>query len=430
MSFLYNVSLMGLNRLANAILAFVNSALSARILSPGELGSVVVVVACVPLLMRMASFGLGQSAQFYGARESTDHHFFGYALLVSVVPVVAFSLVFLFIAGPLIGKLLLGGDLTAQELYKTLQYGIPLSLIHFVASLYTLGRCAMRRYFWISLLPVLASVLVLGWGFLGNHGLYSVMFAWLAQYCLSFVLGVYAFFARDNQTSAIVVPALMSIYRYALRSYAVFIAAFALSHISLIMGVWFTSSFEVGIFAVGRNFADALLLIYGAIGPLVFSYVGKICTTEARQVFIGRVCRLSFLLFSFVSVCIAIVAPFGIELIFGEQYSNSYKVVWLLLPGLVFSALQRILENYLYGRSCQTPLVFVHATSIALLVGSGFLLAPKYGSIGLASAGTVSFIGSCIFTMLIAYRTDGLNPLTMILPDVDDFKFLANRYFR
>jgi O-antigen/teichoic acid export membrane protein len=415
------------NRTAGAALAVIVSALTARILTPSELGSIVTTLASIGLLMRFASVGLGQSAQFYGARESTEGVHFGRPLLLATIPVTVGSFLALSIAGPFVGKWMLARDFQAQELFRVLQYGIPLSLLHFVASLYILGRREMRLYLWLSQLPVLASVLVLGWGAVAGRGLYAVVWASMAQFGLSFIMGISVFFRRTNHPGAALLPSFKAMYHYGRKSYVVAMAAFAAGRVSLIMGPWFTVTAEVGIFAVGRTFAEALLLIYGAIGPLVFSYVGSMKDSADCHNFISRVCRLSFLLFSGMSVAIALIAPFGIPLVFGEHFRHSYLVVWMLLPGLVFSALQRILENYLYGRAKQTAIVYVHAISVSLLIGSAALLASRFGATGLAMATSISFIGSFIFTASIAFRTDGLNPFLLILPTTADYRFLVQQ---
>jgi len=416
------------NRFAGAALAIAISALSARMLTPGELGSLVAAVTSVAILMRMASCGLGQAAQSYGARESTEKRFFGRALIVATVPVSLMSLAALLLVGAMVGKLVLARDPEAQELFQVLQYGIPLTVVHFVGSLYVLGRREMRWYLWMSVFPVLASVLVLVWGALENQGLDAVVLAWMTQFVLSFLLGVQALVRRDQPATVTLVRTVVELYNYGWKSFGVSMAAFAAGRISLVMGAWFTNRAEVGLFAVGRSFAEALLLVYGAVGPLIFSYVGGMDHPKDRHLFIGRVCRVSFLVFAVISVGIAIVAPIGTRLIFGSQYAGSYVVVWMLLPGLVFSAQQRILENYLWGRAKHVPLILVHAISILVVVGGGAIFAPNLGATGIALASTMSFVVSFVLTVGIATRSDGLSVVGLVLPRAGDIRLLSRRF--
>jgi O-antigen/teichoic acid export membrane protein len=430
MSFLRNVSSLALNRFVGAVLSVIILSLSARLLSPDELGSLVAVTATIALLVRIASLGMGQSAQFYGARETIEKRFFGYALIVAAIPITIFSLVVLLFAGHIIGGLVLTGDPLAQQLFNILKFGIPLMCIHLLASLYFLGTREMRCYFFLSNGPILGSVLVLGWAILIKQGLQTVVSAWMAQYILSFLLGCVFLLKKPKLPSVPLLSSVTNLYNYGVRSFFIFLATFAVTRISLIVGLWFTSSSEVGFFATSRTFADALLLIYGIFGPLIFSYVGGMDDPKIFLPFIERICRLSFILFSGLSICLAAIAPIGIPLIFGKAYVGSYPVVWILLPGLVFNSIQRTLENYLYGRRKQSPLVFCHVMSISILILGSALFAPHWGAHGLALASTISCVASFVFTATIAYRTDGLNPLYLLLPRASDFRFLAQRIRR
>lgn len=427
MSFLHNVSSLVLNRFAGAGLGIVISALSARLLTPGELGSLMATTASVALLMRLASLGLGQSSQFYGARETAEKRFFGHALIVAAIPITIISLMVLLFTGHIVGGIVLDGDPVAQQLFDMLKYGIPLTGIHFYASLYFLGKREMQRYWLLSLLPLVISAIVLVWAVLAKQGLQMVVLAWMAQYFLSFALGLLFLLKRDQLAAVPLLPSIVQLYNYGWRSFIVSWAAFAVTRISLIAGVWFTTSAEVGFFAMSRVFADALLLVYGAIGPLIFSYVGSMDDPRVFLPFIGRTCRLSFIFFTGLSICIAVFAPIGMPLVFGKDYAGSYPIVWILLPGLVFSTMQRILENYLYGRSKQGPLAFSHAMSICIFITGAALFAPHWGAWGLALASTISCIGSLVFTSGIAYRTDGLKPVDLLVLRASDFRFFAQR---
>ncbi|HLP42818.1 MAG TPA: oligosaccharide flippase family protein, partial [Fibrobacteria bacterium] len=229
-----------LNRALGAALAVILSALSARILTPSQLGSIVITIASVGVLMRIISLGLGQSAQFYGARESSENRNYRRSLLIAALPVTVISSIALYITGPYAAKLVLARDPQAQELFKLLQYGIPLSFIHFVASLYILGRREMRLYFWISQLPVLFSVLILVWGLAAGLGVPSVVWAWMSQYALSFIMGAVVFIRRSDPPGAAPLSSVGTMFACGQKSYVVAMAAFAAGRVGLIMAPWFT----------------------------------------------------------------------------------------------------------------------------------------------------------------------------------------------
>lgn len=214
---------------------------------------------------------------------------------------------------------------------------------------------------------------------------------------------------------------------YGLRSYFVALSAFAVTRVGLVIGVWYTTDAEVGFFAVGRNFADVLLLLYGAVGPLVLSYVSGMSTPDEYHPFIGRICRITMLAFSCLALLIAFAAPLGLPLVFGPEYAGQHVVVWLLLPGLIVISLQRSLENYLYGRNKQAWLAYSHTLSIVVLIFAAYFLAPRWGASGLALSTTLSFLASFAFTTIVAFVTDGLNPLSLVLPRISDFHLVSHR---
>lgn len=428
-TFFRNAGVLTINRMFAAFAGLAVSAISARLISPYELGALVSVTACVALIMRAMSLGLGQAAQYYGSREIAQKQCFSRVLFWAVFPILVLSLIILYFGGGVIGKLLLADDPITQQLFSQLKYGVPLTAIHMLAALYFLGKRDMQKYFLLSVVPLLASVLVLIPAFYFKLGLNAVINAWIAQYVVSFVLGVAYLVRKGSYSAAPISASVKYAYAYGGKSFFVFLASFAVTRISLLIGGWFTSADEVGHFALARVFSDSLLLVLGAAGPLVFSYVGAMDDPKVFRPFIGRASRLSFFLFFALSIPLAAVAPIGMPLIFGKQYAQTYSIVWIFLPGIVFSAVQRVLENYLYGRGKQVLLTFAHGTTITVLFVASAILAPMWGGEGLAVATTVSCAVSLMFTVWISSRVDGLTPRELLLPLRSDFRYLVDRLY-
>jgi O-antigen/teichoic acid export membrane protein len=427
MSFARNASALMLNTAVGTGLAVLINVLGARALSPTEFGAVSAAVAGIALLVRVASLGLGASAQYHGAREAIENRSYGRALGWSVCLLASLTLVSLAVDRGGVIEWALGANAGRGDLLEALKWGAPLMLIHFVASLYVLGQKDIRAYLLLTSVPLFASVCFLTKGLLNREGLGGVTLAWQVQYVVSFLAGSYVLLRSSLLPAVDWGTAATSIFSFGGRSYAVFIAAFATTRIGLLIGAWFTTDYEVGHFATGRTFADSLLLIYSAIGPLVFSHVGGINDTETAHKFIGQVGRSSILLFVGCSLVIAAVAPLGMNFVFGAVYADGYVIVWWLLPGLVFSALQKILENYLYGRGKQGWLVMGHLFSITVAVGSGALLAPIWGAEGLAISSSLSCISSLGVTLAMVRYTDGVKAWDFLVPRGDDYRTMYRK---
>ncbi len=427
MSFVRHASYLTLTRIFTSGLGFAIVMLSARILTPGELGSFMATVAGVALLTRLFSFGLGQSAQYFGAQEAVQKEDYGASLLVAALLLASISFVILMIFTPQIGQLSFAGNSTAQEVFAVLKYGIPAGIIHLLASLYVLGKRKILLYFWLAILPLISSFIVLFWGLFTSQGLKIVITAWIVQYSISAIIGVLVFFSFDRFRLKGIGQSLRLLFNYGKKAFVVSTSAYAVSSIVLLTGIWFSINEEVGFYTIGQTFAGALLLVYGAIGPMVFSYVGSMDKDAEYKNFIAQVCRISFIVFAVTTIAIAAIAPLVIPVLFGAQYTEVYLIVWILLPGLIFSATQRILENYLYGRSLHGSMVYIHGLTILIMVATSALLAPKLGAVGLALAKSVGFFCSFVFTLWLVSHRGGINKVVDILPRPSDIRLIFDK---
>jgi O-antigen/teichoic acid export membrane protein len=90
---------------------------------------------------------------------------------------------------------------------------------------------------------------------------------------------------------------------------------------------------------------------------------------------------------------------------FGQQYVNGVSaVVLILLPAhLTFSLLSPVLP-FLYGLNLQHAVFYLQLCALALLVGLGLWLAPKYGAEGMAISYTVSQVALYLSVFWLFYR--------------------------
>ncbi len=425
MTFLKATAVMLSGRVVGAGLGFAISMLAARILSPAEFGAVVAAIAALGLLGRAASLGLGQSAQYWGATEKQGGASYALTILVATLAPAVFLTAALFVASPVITTALLGDEARAHEVFGALMYAAPLILLHFVMSTYLLGRRRIQTYQILTNAPLAVTAAYLAWTLLRGGGIGDVILAYQLQYGLAILLTL-ALYLADRRKPAPLRDAIGGVGRYAMKSYVVFILAFAAGQIAVLIGAHFTVASELARFAVARVWSEGVMVIYGAIGPLVMSYVGGMKGEESRR-FIGPVARLSLLIFLGSGALFAAAAPLAVPLLFGQPYAGSWVLVLIVMPGLAISGSQRVLENYLYGRNKQGLMSLVHVASIITLFAAGAWLIPQYGAAGLAWATTLSYFGSYLLTSLLLYRTEGIALHEHLLPRPSDLRLLVDR---
>ena len=422
-SFGKKVGSVTLVKIVGAGVAVCTNILLARLLEPSELSAYVGVMAVLAILTRGSVFGLGQAAQYFGARESLEKKcyktiIFRYLLFLNVVVTVTLPLwkkelqELLFLDEPLAGAIL-----------EVVIITVPLGAVAFVTSLYILGRKEIMWYGINAVFPVIGATAILVWGYLSDQGVIVVVTAVVIQQLISFLLSLVwlIFICKRSEWEG---SGGGNILEYGLRSFGISIGAFIAGRIPLIVGPWFVGSYEMGLFAVARIFADCLLLAYGPVGVMVFSFVGGSDEIEKIRLFVEKACRIGVITFSCISVVLAVLAPWGVYLLFGTDYAASYVAVWFLLPGLTFSAIQKTVENYLFGRNRQGLMIINPLISSGVFLATISGLGERYGAGGLALAASCGYITSTAYTLIVASKVDGLNAYNALVPRGEDIVYL------
>ena len=121
-------------RLVLAILGFAIVTISARILTLEDFGSITLVVTVMSILVRLLSVGLGQAAQFYGAKDILRGSDYKIIIRKLLLVLIVLSFIVITLLDNYIKINLLTRD--AYGIYDSFKYFTPLILLHFVISLY------------------------------------------------------------------------------------------------------------------------------------------------------------------------------------------------------------------------------------------------------------------------------------------------------
>jgi O-antigen/teichoic acid export membrane protein len=97
---------------------------------------------------------------------------------------------------------------------------------------------------------------------------------------------------------------------------------------------------------------------------------------------------------------ICLLAPPAVPALFGNGYRDAVVALWLLAPGTVFLALNRVLGDVLQGRG--RPLIRSTGEGIgaALTIVLLFLLIPPYGIRGAAVASSITYAAVFLFLLV------------------------------
>ncbi len=177
------------------------------------------------------------------------------------------------------------------------------------------------------------------------------------------------------------------------------IAQFMNYRLDMFLVAFFLNVAAVGHYAIAVALAEKLWMIPGVMGVVLFPRISSVDKEEANRL-TPKITRITFLVVIVLALFLFILAKPLIALLFGEAYLPSVLPLFLLLPGVVFLTLTKILTSDLAGRGKTEYVAYCALTSLAVNIPLNFLLIPMYGIAGAAIASTIAYTLSTIVAVV------------------------------
>lgn len=421
---LNNVLTIFSNRVLTAILGIAITFVTAKCLSPENFGILSVVVAATAMLTRLLSLGVAQGVQYYGAIGKNGNEFVVGGVFWSIVIIVIFSCLFVGLVGDYVSVWMMPHRGDYHELFNFFVNFLPFLILQLMISVFFFGARELDSYRAISIIPLFLCFLVVSLACAFDDPRSVILWGYALQYASGGVLALYLLIKKgafELRMTGDSLRRVVDIYKYGLKSYVISVVSFSSGRIGLIIAAWYVAASDLAILSIARTLGEAVVLMYGALGPLLMSYTaGK--TKEFSQELLGLSCRLSLIVFVIISFFIVFLAQLVVPMLLGDHYSFVPVLVAVVLPGVVINTQQRMLENYLYGRDKHFSLVYSHILSLAFLAVITSFMANFYGVVGVAVAGVAGQLMLFFLTGVVAFRVDQLNPSQYLVPRKSDFR--------
>ncbi|MES2505726.1 MAG: oligosaccharide flippase family protein [Verrucomicrobiota bacterium] len=176
---------------------------------------------------------------------------------------------------------------------------------------------------------------------------------------------------------------------------------------------------ELGFYIVALSAASAAGSITGATSAISF---GMSAQAEHKAGFgsLARIFRLSFCLWIFCGLGLAVVMPFLLPLIYGPEFGSAVVVSMVLIPSAALAGLAGLLEEALRAQGRAFVGVGERGLCLVLLLICGLAMVPLWGLVGMAVASVLSQ-GVLLLLLALAARRhfDGAR-LKMLAPSWAD----------
>lgn len=215
--------------------------------------------------------------------------------------------------------------------------------------------------------------------------------------------------------------------RFGLKSYVQSLAGKMHERADILLLAWLLDDpAQIALYAIAVSFVQRLNLIPEGLSNALLPQLAS-QTNEDAASFTAKVTRHSFGWVVLMAVVLAVAAPVMIPLLFGAQYRASIPAFLILLPGMVFYMVYRVVARFFVATDRQQANIASELTSLATNVGLNLWLIPKYGILGAALASLVSYTLSATF-ILTAFRiATGIGVRRMLVVDRADLELYRKR---
>ena len=186
----------------------------------------------------------------------------------------------------------------------------------------------------------------------------------------------------------------------------------------------YTSSHDVGIYAIGTAFSFLIWLLPDTIGLIVRKKASHAENFIVLQNEIAGLLRISILSGILSGIILYFVSPFLITLLFGNEYKDSGIILQNILPGIFFFIIFRTLHSLFNYAWKPSLIIAVFTPTLIINILLNIYLIPLYGSIGAAWASNISYtIGAIIILIVFSYKMK-ISLIKIFSFNIHDFKFL------
>jgi O-antigen/teichoic acid export membrane protein len=147
---------------------------------------------------------------------------------------------------------------------------------------------------------------------------------------------------------------------------------------------------QVALYAIAVGVIERLRIIPESLGASLFPKVAGLEERDAGA-FTAAVSRHSLFLVAGSVVVLGVVAPILIPLLFGEEYRASIEPFRILLLAMALLTIYHVLSRYFAGMARQRINVITQAAAATLNIVLNLWWIPRYGIVGAAWAGLVSY---------------------------------------
>jgi len=154
----------------------------------------------------------------------------------------------------------------------------------------------------------------------------------------------------------------------------------------------YLSPASVGVYNIGANLGEKLWLLSQSVSTVLFPKIASLKDNEMQRRWITPfISRHIFLGTSLAAALLFWITPTLIQLFYGDEFVEAAAVLRVILPGVVFLTISRIVSNDISGRGHPGVNTVLSGVSLLINLTANLLLIPRWGVLGAAWASSISY---------------------------------------
>jgi O-antigen/teichoic acid export membrane protein len=177
----------------------------------------------------------------------------------------------------------------------------------------------------------------------------------------------------------------------------------------------------VGFYSLSTSLAEKLWLPINALHAGSLGKIAQLPRDEAALL-TAKVARAALLITLSVAVPLAVVSPWLVPLLYGNDFVPSVLPLVILLAGTVGFAIMFVLNSYILGQMERPGLLSIISwLQLGISVPLYLALITWLGIVGAAIASSITYLFAMLASLIVFARDSGLSPLMVLVPRPSDF---------
>lgn len=299
-------------------------------------------------------------------------------------------------------------------------FSIPLAVLTFNVSQYSLGRHRVGTYNLLGMAPpALFTVFLIAMLLFHRISIPVLVACWFISVA---VPAIYAFRIILSETGGAFLPKpefLRKVLQFGWRSHLGGVTQQLQHRSPVLLVACFLPISQLGIYSLAVGLAELLWYFPNAISIVLMPHVASSTEQAARRgtpVFCRIALGVTFVLAIGLSLVTAIVVPWLLP-----AFRPSLLPFYILMPGVVLATVFRVLASDFNGRGQPLRTFQPAFTALVIEVVAGAVLIPRFGLLGAASVTSAGYAINSFMYGCSYRRLTGIGLLQLIVPQRQDF---------